>query len=277
MLAIGLVALVCLCAGTRSQVRVWHDSISLWTRVLARYPDAATAHSNLASALGERGRDEEAMRRFQRAVALNPMLSEAHYGLGITRARRGELEQACLSFRRALSIRPRQVDYWNNLGGVLLQLDRASEAIDALEQASRLDPSNGLVQYNLGQALIRSGRLTEALARLRAAAALAPEVPSILETLAWSLATCDDDSLRNAEEALELATRSVRLTEGKSASCLDAQAAAYAELGRFDEAVTAASAALTIARATGDGRLADEIEQRLVMYRAGQPYHASHQ
>ena len=53
---------------------------------------------------------------------------------------------------------------------------------------------------------------------------------------------------------------------------LDSLAAAYASVGNFDEAVSTARQAVSAARDSGDGVLAEEIERRLQRYEQGQPY-----
>ena len=53
----------------------------------------------------------------------------------------------------------------------------------------------------------------------------------------------------------------------------NALAAAYAETGRYEEAARTAENALAVAKGVSAG-LAAEIEVRLKLYRAGQPYRA---
>jgi hypothetical protein len=49
-------------------------------------------------------------------------------------------------------------------------------------------------------------------------------------------------------------------------------AVAYAASGRFTEAVNAAEKALALARFSGRQRLAREINRRLLLFKADQPY-----
>jgi two-component SAPR family response regulator len=52
-----------------------------------------------------------------------------------------------------------------------------------------------------------------------------------------------------------------------------ALAAAYAEAGRFNDAITTAQKAIELARATGDGQFAGINEQLLKLYQSGRAYH----
>ena len=56
-------------------------------------------------------------------------------------------------------------------------------------------------------------------------------------------------------------------------SWLDTLAAAYAEAGRFAEAVQTAERALRLAVAKGDRSLAAAMETHLQLYRKQEPYH----
>ena len=102
------------------------------------------------------------------------------------------------------------------------------------------------------------------------AARLAPQWPDPLNNLAWTLATDPRSYLRNGVEAVRLAERAVGLSGTNSVGSLDTLAAAYAEAGRFSEAVATAEAAVTLAKSCNQSALAREIESRLALYRAGQ-------
>ena len=93
-----------------------------------------------------------------------------------------------------------------------------------------------------------------------------------LNRLAWALATVEDTSLRDANKAIDAARRACELTGNNDAEYLDTLAVAYAAGGRFEEAKATANKALSAARATGREDLAGEIEKRIKIYEAGQPY-----
>ena len=71
-----------------------------------------------------------------------------------------------------------------------------------------------------------------------------------LNDLAWIYATHPRRDLRNAVEAVRLAEQACQLSDRKLPTCLNTLAAAYAEAGRFAEAVTTAKKAIQIARAS---------------------------
>jgi Flp pilus assembly protein TadD len=99
-----------------------------------------------------------------------------------------------------------------------------------------------------------------------------PEHAEALNNLAWLLATCADDQVRNGAEAVRLAEEACRLSGGKEARFWGTLDAAYAEAGRFDDAVATATKARDLALAAGNSEIAQLAEGRLALYRTRKPY-----
>ena len=97
---------------------------------------------------------------------------------------------------------------------------------------------------------------------------------SVLNRIAWILATAGDDRVRDGARALAFAQRAATLTHRQDAQALDSLAAAFAELGQFDAAAATAREGLTVARSTGNLSSARGLEQRAGLYARGQKYRA---
>ena len=69
---------------------------------------------------------------------------------------------------------------------------------------------------------------------------------------------------------MALAERACKLTDYKEAIFVGTLAAAYAEAGRFPEAVSSAEKARSLALAAGQKEIAQKNEELLELYRAGQ-------
>ena len=89
-----------------------------------------------------------------------------------------------------------------------------------------------------------------------------------MSLLAWLLATSTNASLRNGAEAVTLAEKTIAV-EPTNAPYLDALAAAYAETGQFDKAVSVGNQAVQFVR-TAIARQA--YLNRLKLYQTNQPY-----
>jgi len=94
----------------------------------------------------------------------------------------------------------------------------------------------------------------------------------LLNTAAWILATATDASIRDGDLAVRLAERAARESNFSNPLVLDTLAAAYAEAGRFDEAVRQIEAARTLAERQGPPSAVEILSARAEEYRNREPY-----
>jgi serine/threonine-protein kinase len=88
--------------------------------------------------------------------------------------------------------------------------------------------------------------------------------------LAWLLATCPEDSLRDGRRAQALAEAACELTQWKNPGNLDTYAAACAEAGDFDSAMKWQTKALELLPDKSSNY--PVFQYRLDLYKAGKPY-----
>jgi hypothetical protein len=77
--------------------------------------------------------------------------------------------------------------------------------------------------------------------------------------------------MRNGPQALDFARRASQMAQDKNPLILRTLAAAYAESGRFSEAVDVASRGAQIALEQQNPALADELRRNLTLYQAKSP------
>lgn len=251
------------------------DAIRHFGIVEAQTPDSAVAHYNLGTAIEGTGAIAEAALHYERAVALDAAYTAAHVNLGTIRLRQGRLADAAREFDTALQIDPENFAAHNNLGRVLLNAGRAADAAPHLETAVRLNPLHPEAQFNLAELLVVRGRFAEAVAHHRDALRARPRWEPALIALSWLLSSSADASVRAPDEAVQLASTAVSQTNRTNPLALDALAAAYARVGRFDDALRSGTEALALAQRARAADLVAEIERRVSMYRARQPYTAA--
>ena len=99
-----------------------------------------------------------------------------------------------------------------------------------------------------------------------------PGNPYYLNNLAWIQATCPRDSVRDGPRAVALAQRAERLSAGKNPSILGTLAAAYAEAGRRQQAISTAQRAIELAAAQTNIAQLDSLLSQIEFYRAGSPF-----
>jgi tetratricopeptide (TPR) repeat protein len=249
------------------------SAIAHYQKALEIKPGYAQAHYNFGRALSEKGRFDEATAHFQRAVQLKPDDAQAHYNLAVALAGRGQIDSAIAHYQKALEIKPDYADAHSNLGNVLLGLGQWDEALGHLRKVVELSPEGAVPHNTLGAVLAASGRFDEAVAQFQKALQIQPDYAEAQKNLALLRATCPQAPLRNGAEAIEHARRADQLCGSRRADVLDVLAAAYAEAGRFTEALATARKALELTRQQNNRALADTLRARIALYEAGKPFH----
>jgi tetratricopeptide (TPR) repeat protein len=146
-------------------------------------------------------------------------------------------------------------------------------AISSFQKALEIIPDDASVHLNLGNALLQKGRADEAITQFQKALQIKPDYAKAQNDLAWLLATWPEASLRDGNKAVELAQQANALTGGENPLILHTLAAAFAEAGRFSEALETAQRALQLAGAQSNTGLAGQLQSELKLYQAGSPYH----
>ena len=257
---------------TWRQCRMYADLETLWRTTLARNPRCFIAHNNLGYILMEQGKVNEAKSHFQKAFEIQPDFAEARYNFGNILLQEGQTDEAISNFQKVLEVQPDYAEAHNNLGNVLLEKGQVDLAISHFLTALRIQPEFAEAHYNLGKALLEKGKAQEAIAHCRAALRIQPCNSDALSLLAWVLATCPEGSVRDGARAIELAQRANELSGGHNPLVLRALAAAYAEVGRFAEAVSAAKRALQLADPRSNAALGDALRFEIKLYQAGSPF-----
>jgi len=282
-------------------------AIEMLRDVLRTHPQNASARLALAETLGKMGNTAEALQQYQTAWHDHPNDPDCATTMAFALAQQGQFSNAIELVQQVIQLEPDRPDVFPLLGRLLAEQGRFDRAIAAYEEALRFTPDNpylhddlgtlhlGLGQYepaaehflyvlrinpddadahgNLGVALMKLGQPQEAIAHFSEVVRLRPEDALALANLAWIRATHINPAIRDGAAAVELAERARRLTDQQRPELLDTLAAAYAEAGRFREAVQTAQKAVAIALATGQQEQAKAIQTRLESYKAGQPFH----
>lgn len=158
-----------------------------------------------------------------------------------------------------------------SLADLLMRRGRVSEAIEHSEEALRIRPGDADAQNNLGLALLQTGDTQRAVAHLEKALEIDSGHMNAEVNLAWALATSSNESMRNGARAVRLAEDVARRAGHPNAIVLRTLASAYAETGRYSDAIETAQQAIAIAKTTGNEGLASDLERNIAAYRLNQP------
>ena len=173
---------------------------------------------------------KDATAHLSEAVHLDPNNTNAQYNLGQAMFQQGKFNEAIRHWFEVVRLKPGDINARYNLGMALVKQGKLDEAIKHWLEVVRLDPNDARSHYNLATVLAAQGKIDEPLAHYSKAVALRPAID-------------------------------------KSPVLHDILAVNYAKAGRFREAIVSAQKALNLARTAGDNQLAQEIEQRIELYR----------
>ena len=219
------------------QTSYWRDSETLFTHALAVTSNNDVALNNLGIIFLDKGQLDDAISKLQAAIDLRPENAPAHDNLAKALLKKGQVAEAMVHYRKFFELEPASVEARNTLGTALIQQGHVREAIDQWQESLAIQPENGNAASNL----------------------------------AWVFATCPQDSIRDGTRAAELGERALRISGGKIAMIYKVLAAAYAENGRFADAIETAQRGAELATTQGNPGLAAELESNIALYQSGRP------
>ena len=284
------------------------EAVDQFREVVRQAPQDAEARLSLGATLARLGELQAAAESIQVAIQLDPQLAEARRNLGMVYEQQSRWKEAAEQYVQLVALEPGHVSHRVQLAGVqermgVLDLDdpgtrllvgadpddprvhyelaryfqQQGSTVDAValyERSIELDSNFTEAYIQLGDIYMQQGPESLAIRCYRQALQLEPQRPTAANNLAWLLATSSDAALRDGDEAVLWAEHCARLVGPDSAAALDTVAAAYAEAGRFDEAVASARQGWQLATSAGNQELADQLEQRLRLYELQEPYHS---
>lgn len=238
LLAIGAAVLLAILATLAwKQTTRWHDTETLWRYTLG-VSDTDVAHVGLAGILAVKGKQDEAVEHYERAIQMRPGNAGAQDGLARLLAGQQKVDAAIEHWKKALEIQPDNLLAGNSLALMYVHRGEYANAVAQWENTLAFDPDNADAANNL----------------------------------AWVLANATESELRNPARALELAQRAAALSNETNPAVLRTLAVAYAENRRFDEAIGAAERALRLAEASGNQALVTDLQRCLELFKGGKSW-----
>ncbi len=245
----------------------WYELGAAWDRkpgaranAIQAYRGAVTARAdyvlawqNLGNALLMDGKDAEAIGAYREALKYDPDQVYVLSNMSLALIRLGRFDEAVERAREAVAAAPDYAVASNTLGMALRKQYETKrdprlldEALVAFHKAVEADPHYANAYEGLFGSLMSQGRYGEAVDVLRDGLKHMPDDLKLANNLAWILATCQRDDVRDGEEALKWAKFVCQETKYKTHSFLDTLAAAYAEVGDFEKAVQAIQLAIDL-------------------------------
>jgi tetratricopeptide (TPR) repeat protein len=280
------------------------EAISFFTREIQIKPRDDWGYSMRARCWLEREELDRAISDLNRVILINPQSSDVFNNRGILWELKQDFDKALADFNECVRRTPDDYLVYAHRANLYLQMDKPDQAINDATTSIRLEPLfprsyatrgaaweakddhakamadlNKAIELNpyLVEAYIHRGstlkmmkEYVKAIADWNKAIQLDPKAIQPHWYLGRILATCPDAKLRDGKKAVAEETKACELSEWKNALTISCLAAAYAETGDFDAALTwqaKANAAFSkdLLRMLG--------MDRLKLYREGKPYH----
>ena len=243
------------------------QAITEFTKVLELQPGSLLPLVHRAESYLLNKQFEEALADTDAVLEKEPLIA-AHRLRAEALAQSNRLGDAIAEIKKAAQKLPNQTELKMQLALYYLLDKQPEQAISAYEDILLLNPDDFQALRSRGDAYLNLGKHTEAINDFEQALKLQPEDTTLLNNLAWVLATSPEAEIRNGTRAVELATKACELTEYKLPHILSTLAAAFAESGNFDTAIKWSQKAVEMEDPENDQQLAKELDS----YQKKQPW-----
>jgi tetratricopeptide (TPR) repeat protein len=164
-------------------------------------------------------------------------------------------------WQKTVKTAPRCARAYSNLGLAYYDRTLYGEAIKQYKEALAINPNYAQVHSNLGLTYERKGLLAEAVTEYEKSISLLPQFAKAYNNLAWIYATAEDETIRDGNRAVILATRACALTGFGNAKYLDTLATAHAVQGEGDAAMEYQLRALASAPLHEKGQFIERLQR----------------
>jgi tetratricopeptide (TPR) repeat protein len=147
-------AIISSAALTWQQLGYWKDNMSIYRQTLRVTSNNPMINCNLGNELALKGKLDEAIQEYWKALLVDPENRNTHYSLGYAYQVKGDLKAAIREYRISISIYHNDAGVHNNLGRALANSGDLDAAIMEYREALRINPNHINARKNLEQAVI---------------------------------------------------------------------------------------------------------------------------
>jgi tetratricopeptide (TPR) repeat protein len=260
---------------TRARVRLLTDkakqALADLDRALELEPTSLSTLLLRARVLAATGETKRALADVDQMLTLRPNLPQALMFRSMISAAEGKYSEAIADIQILIREEPDNADWRLQLAAYYAADRRPGRAINEYSKVIDKNPDNWQALRGRADALLSLGKQAEAIQDYERAVKLRPEDSSILNNLAWVLATSPNADLRNAKRSIELATKACEVTNYERPHILSTLAAGYAESGDFETAIKWSSKAVELGKDDLKDQL-DQLRQELESYKQKKPW-----
>ncbi len=215
----------------------YEKAIADFSKAIEKGDKSESVHVNRAAAYLQLNKVDEAIADYSAAIQLNDKNAGVFQQRATAFKVKGDLEKAIIDFTKAMELSPNFIPATMGRGYVYFQMGNHAKAIDDFSKVIELNGQAAVAFNNRGYNYQQIGKHKEALADFKKAIELTPDYALAHQNLGWLLATCKDESLRDAKTAIASATKACELNQYNDLSDLAALAASHASAKEFNLAI----------------------------------------
>ncbi len=160
---------------TSFQIRHWENSITLFEHALKSTSENFVAHNNLGFSLAQKGKYNEAIVHYHKAVRIFPGFGYSFDNIGFISYKHGNFQEAIFHYQKAIAYNPNSARSYYMLANSYFQLKQIEKSITNYANAIKIRPDYVEAITNLGIALALIGKTDESLALFKEAIRINPD------------------------------------------------------------------------------------------------------
>ena len=251
--------------------REWDKAIKEFSEAIELNPTNVLAFDYRGSCYFAKSDLDKAISDYDQALRFNSTDVDAAFDLASAYRAKGEFDKSIRSWDAYMRLNPTNDAAYKNRASVYGAIGRYDEAIKDWNEGLRLNPDDSTAFAMRAFVYFKTSQFDKADHDAIEAVRLGPTNGAALNNFAWFRATCPVGSFRNGKEAVEAATKACVLANWTRWEWIDTLAAAFAETGNFDQAVSYEKKAMGM-----DGVSKSEhknMQHYLLLYKRQQPNH----
>ncbi|QVL30990.1 tetratricopeptide repeat protein [Telmatocola sphagniphila] len=253
-----------------SETKDYDKAIEDFTEAIKIDEDYGYAYIGRGNARLEKKEFEKALKDFGKALEIDPQDTTALLSRGNAYLEQKEYDAAIKEYNEVLEIIPNSAYAYVCRANAQAAKKDFEKALADYTKSLKIDPENSGAFASRGNCYADKKEYDKALKDFTEAIKIDPKSEYAINGEAWLLATCPEPKYRDGKKAVELAQKACELSHFKDLNLVDTLAAAFAEVGKFEEAVKWQEKAIRNPFAS-DTEIS-EAKERLELYKMKKPY-----